>query len=122
KYSFGPVYRSQMIAARVQAALAHRRKMRIEQLVQAMEEPATQDIRPFALWPTLRRVLGTPSDPRLRNAIALLDHWYADGGHRRDLDRNGTDEDDDAITLMDAWWPRLVNTEFHPSLGDDAFG
>jgi acyl-homoserine lactone acylase PvdQ len=121
KYAFGPVYRSAMIAARVRAALGRRGKMRIEQLVQAMEEPATTDVRAFALWPWMRRMLGRPSDPRLRDAIALFDRWYAAGGHRRDLDRNGKYEDDDAVTLMDAWWPKLLEAEFHPPLGDDAF-
>jgi acyl-homoserine lactone acylase PvdQ len=121
KFSFGPVYRSQMIEARIRGRLARGGKMSIEQLVQAMEEPATQDVRMFALWPTLRRVLGTPGDPKLRDAIALLDRWYANGGHRRDLDRNGKYEDDDAITLMDAWWPKLLDAQFRPALGDDVF-
>jgi acyl-homoserine lactone acylase PvdQ len=123
KYSFGPVYRSAMIAARIRATLGRRLRgrMAIEQLVQAMEEPATTDIRAFALWPILRRALGTPSDPRLRDAIALFDGWYARGGHRRDLNRDGKYDDDDAVTLMDAWWPKLLDAEFHPPLGDGAF-
>jgi acyl-homoserine lactone acylase PvdQ len=121
KYSFGPVYRSQMIEAVIRRDLARRRKMRIERLVHAMEEPATIDIRSFALWPTLRRVLGTPSDPKLRSAIALLDGWYARGAHRRDLDRDGHYDDDAAVTLMDAWWPRLVAAEFRPALGADVY-
>jgi acyl-homoserine lactone acylase PvdQ len=121
KYSFSSVYRSQMIEARIKAALAGRKKMRIEQLVQAMEEPATQDIRAFALWPSLRRVLGRQTDPKLRDAVALLDRWYAAGGHRRDLDRNGKYDHDDAVTVMDAWWPRLLEAQFRPALGTEAF-
>jgi acyl-homoserine lactone acylase PvdQ len=121
KYAFGSVYRSQMIEALIRRDLSGRRKMRIEQLVHAMEEPATQDIRSFALWPSLKRVLGTPSDPKLRAAIAVLDGWYARGAHRRDLNRDGRYDDDAAVTLMDAWWPRLVAAEFRPTLGADAF-
>jgi acyl-homoserine lactone acylase PvdQ len=121
KWSYGPVFRSQMIEARIRKALARRGKMRIEQLVQAMEEPASQDIRPFALWPSLRRVLGKQTDPKLRDAVALLDRWYAAGGHRRDLDKDGKYDHDDAVTLMDAWWPRLVEAQFKPALGEDAF-
>jgi hypothetical protein len=86
-----------------------------------MEEPATQDIRSFALWPSLKRVLGVPSDPKLRTAVALLDAWYSRGAHRRDLDRDGRYDDDAAVTLMDAWWPRLVAAEFRPTLGADVF-
>jgi hypothetical protein len=86
-----------------------------------MEEPATEDIRIVKLWPILKQVLGTGGDTTVRNAAALLDHWYADGGHRRDLTKSGTDQDTSAIELMDAWWPRLLDAEFHPVLGDTAF-
>ena len=40
--------------------------------------------------------------------MALLRGWAAGGAHRRDLDKDGRYDDDDAVTLMDAWWPRLV--------------
>jgi hypothetical protein len=73
------------------------------------------------LWPTLKQALGTSTDPRLQQAIATLDQWYADGGHRRDLTNSGVDQDTPAIELMDAWWPRLLDAEFHPALGDAAF-
>jgi hypothetical protein len=120
-YFYGSVFRSRMIEQRVKDAIAGGRTMRIEQLVSAMDEPATTDVRMFALWPTLKRVLGTPDDPQLRDAIAKLDAWYADGGHRRDMKKSGVDEHQDAITIMDAWWPKLLDAEFHPALGDDAF-
>ena len=120
RYAYGPIYRSQMIEAGVKHAIANGRKMGIGQLVSAMEEPATMDIRSFALWPILKQALGTPSDKRLRDAMAVLDHWYSDGGHRRDANRDGADEDTDAIRIMDAWWPRLLDAEFHPALGDGA--
>ncbi|HEX2016847.1 MAG TPA: penicillin acylase family protein [Solirubrobacteraceae bacterium] len=121
KYSFGPVYRSQMIEDGVRRALAGAGKMRIEQLVSAMDEPATQDIRGVYLWPIIRRVLGSPTDPKLTQAIALLDAWHAHGSHRRDLDKSGINDDNAAITLMDALWPKLLDAEFHPALGDGAF-
>jgi hypothetical protein len=95
--------------------------MTIAQLVQAMEEPASEDIRMVKLWPILKHVLGTPSNPTLQHAISLLDQWYADGGHRRDLSKSGVDQDTSAIELMDAWWPRLLNSEFERALGPGAF-
>ena len=111
KYSFSSIYRSQMIEAGVKRALAGGGKMRIEQLISAMDEAATTDIRSFALWPILKKVLGAPSDPRLRDAIAKLDAWYADGGHRRDLNnrditKGGVYQHNDAVTIMDAWYPQ----------------
>jgi hypothetical protein len=125
-YSFGPIYRSQMIEDGIKRALAGGRKMSIEQLVSAMDEPATTDIRCYALWPILRRVLGTPSDPQVAGAMAKIDAWYADGCHRRDLTnhdlaRPGVYQHNDAITIMDAWYPRLLDAEFHAVLGDEAF-
>src|SRR3954469_10462662 len=121
KYTFGPLYRSQMIEARVKNGIAGARKMGLEDLVRAMEEPATTDIRPFALNRILMRALGKPNDKQLEDAMALLDGWAKHGGHRRDLDKDGKYDDDAAATLMDAWWPRLVDAEFGPALGDDAF-
>src|SRR5207247_1289509 len=102
KFSYGPVFRSQMIEQRVKDAIAGGKTMTLAQLVQAMEEPASQDLEAWALMPILRNALGNPSDPRLRQAIDLLSAWAANGAHRRDLDRSGTDEDSDALALMDA--------------------
>ena len=109
QYAYGPLQRQQLIRNHVRAALRKGRKMSINELVSAMEEPASEDIRSVQLWPTLRKVLGRPADPKLRDAMALLDRWHAAGGHRRDLDKNGANENDDAITLMDAWWPKLLD-------------
>jgi hypothetical protein len=36
---------------------------------------------------------------------------------RRDLDKDGHYDNDAAVTLMDAWWPRLRRAEFRPVLG-----
>ena len=126
KYAFGPVYRMQLIRNFIEADLAGGKKMEPAQLVSAMDEAATQDIRSVQLWPTLKQALGSPSDPQLQGAIAKLDAWYADGGHRRDLTNNsisspGTYQHNEAITIMDAWWPKLLEAEFHPALGETAF-
>ena len=121
RYAYGPIYRSQMIASYVKRDIAHGRKMNIAQLVQSMEEPATTDIRPFALDRILMRALGRPSDKSLQGAMGLLRSWASHSGHRRDLDGDGRYDDDAAVTLMAAWWPRLVDAEFGPPLGSDAY-
>lgn len=122
KYTYGSVFRSQMIESRVRAGIAHHRRMGLEQLVRAMEEPASQDFESTALWPDLRRALGHPRDKRLRGAMTVLERWYRAGSHRRDLNRDGKDEDTRAITLMDAWYPRLIGAEFGPALGNRGIG
>src|SRR5205085_7598832 len=57
-----------------------------------------------------------------RHAVALLRGWVRHGAHRRDLNRDGHYDNDAAVTLMDAWWPRLVSAEFRPALGPGAYG
>jgi hypothetical protein len=126
KYSFGSVYRMQLIRNFIEGDIAGGSKMDAAQLASAMDEAATQDIRMVQLWPTIKQVLGTPSDPQSQQAVAQLDAWYADGGHRRDLTNQniaapGSYQHNEAITIMDAWWPKLVAAEFKPALDSSSF-
>jgi acyl-homoserine lactone acylase PvdQ len=121
QWGYGPIFRSQLIEDRIKADIAHGRKMTISQLVQAMDEPATEDIRAVQLLPVLLRAVGTPSSATLSAALASLQAWGAAGGHRRDMTRSGHDQFTPAIELMDAWWPKLLQAEFGPMLGTDAF-
>jgi hypothetical protein len=126
KYAFGPIYRMQLIRNFVEGDTAGGKKMGVEQLISAMDEAATQDIRVVELWPLLKAVLGSPAEPKLAAAVAKLDAWYAAGGHRRNLagtyEKPGTYEFNEAIAIMDAWWPKLLEAEFKPVLGNEAFG
>lgn len=117
QYAYGPLARSQMISDKVKAATKGKRKMSIVQLIQAMEEPASQDLRGYRLLPTLFKAIGTPKSAKLRKALATLKAWHRHGAHRRDLNRDGVDEETPAIELMDAWWPKLLEAEFKPVLG-----
>ena len=69
QYAYGALFRSQMIADKVRAGTRGDRKMTIAQLVQAMEEPATQDLRGYRLLPTLFRAIGQPKSAALRGAL-----------------------------------------------------
>ncbi len=121
KYDYGSVFRSQMIADKVRSAIKGGRKMTIAQLVQAMEEPASQDLRGYKLLPILFEAIGKPKSAKLRGALATLRTWRQHGAHRRDLNRDGVDEETPAIELMDAWWPKLLEAEFKPVLGGRAY-
>ncbi len=121
QYDYGPLHRSQMISDRVKAAIKGGKKMTIAQLVQAMDEPATEDLRGYRLLPVIFKAIGNPKSAQLRQALATLKTWHQHGAHRRDLDRNGEDEETPAIELMDAWWPKLVEGEFRPALGKQAY-
>jgi hypothetical protein len=124
KYSFGAEYRMQLIRNFVEADIAGGKKMGTEQLVSAMDEAATQDVRMVELWPIIKQALGSPSSPALKAAIAKLETWAAEGGHRRDLTNKniatpGSYQNNEAITIMDAWWPKLLEAEFRPALGNE---
>jgi acyl-homoserine lactone acylase PvdQ len=121
QYAYGPVFRSQLIEDRVKAATKGAKKATITQLIQAMAEPATEDIRGNRLFPTILKAIGKPRSAKLRRALATLKTWHKHGAHRRDLDRDGVDEETPAIELMDAWWPKLLSAEFKPVLGGKAF-
>jgi hypothetical protein len=95
--------------------------MTIAQLVKAMEEPATQDLRGYRLLPIVFEAIGRPKQPALRKALNTLRAWHDAGAHRRDLDRDGVYEENRAVELMDAWWPQLVTAEFKGALGKKAF-
>jgi hypothetical protein len=58
---------------------------------------------------------------RLRAAVQTLRAWRRSNAHRRDSDGNGSYDHADAVRIMDAWWPHLVNAQFRPRLGQDLF-
>ena len=121
QWGYGPFYRSNLIEEKLQAAVSNGKKATLAQVVQAMEESATQDIRAAKLLPTVFEAMGTPADPEVAAAVDTLKAWMADGGHRRDLDKNGVYEHNEAIQILDAWWPKLVTAQFQSGLGDAAF-
>ncbi|MEA2123309.1 MAG: hypothetical protein QOI80_91, partial [Solirubrobacteraceae bacterium] len=116
EYFWGSLQRQQMIQAFVRRAISGGKKIALQQLVQAMEEPATQDIRGLYDLPIALRALGSASG-ELEEPVAILRAWHKSGAHRRDLDKDGVYDDDQAVTLMDAWWPKLTEAMFKPALG-----
>jgi acyl-homoserine lactone acylase PvdQ len=119
-YTYGPVHRSQLIEDRVKRGIRGDRKMALPDLVQAMEEPATQDLRAVKLLPLLAEAMGHPKG-KLGKALSTLEKWRKSGAHRRDLDGDGTYEDEAAVELMDAWYPLAVEAEFRPELGGETY-
>jgi hypothetical protein len=64
------------------------------------------------------RVLGRPSAPALRDAVAKLQAWRAAGAHREDSDGDRVYEHPEAVAIMDAWWPRWVRAHLVRPLGE----
>jgi acyl-homoserine lactone acylase PvdQ len=145
EWGYGPLYRSQLLDERVRADLK-RGKITLPELVQAMEDAATVDLRGDLVLPWALRVLAAKrparvcslsrmrchrpryrrpailNDPAVKSAIATLAAWHAAGSHRRET-RPGSRvyQYADAIRIMDAWWPQWIAGEFEPTLGKPLF-
>ncbi len=115
------VYRSQMLDEEIDKRIAGPAKIDLPGLVEAMGEAATTDLRAEHVLPLALRVIGTPADPQLAEAVARLRTWVADGAHRRDRDGDGVYEHAEAIRILDALWPRWMRAQFQPSLGKPLF-
>src|SRR5436305_13137715 len=89
-WGYGPTYRSQLLDDRVKQGIAGGRKMSLTDLVNAMEDAGTVDLRCDYVLPWGLRVLGSQSDAPLADAIAKLKAWEAAGCHRIDRNHAGT--------------------------------
>jgi hypothetical protein len=114
------VYRSQSLDAVIKRGIAGTKKMSLLDLVNGMEDAGTVDLRGTQVLPWALKVIGTP-DADTAGAVAALRAWALSGAHRRDRDGDGHYEQSEAIRLMDAWWPRLLEAEFEPAIGKEAF-
>ncbi|MEA2391447.1 MAG: hypothetical protein QOK31_1556, partial [Solirubrobacteraceae bacterium] len=121
-WGYGPTYRSSLLADRVAPLVRGRRRATAPQLVSAMEDAATVDLRAVKVLPYALRVIGRPRDRRLRDAVRLLRVWLHAGAHRSDPARTGAYRHARAIAIFDAWWPRWMRAEFGPVLGSALFG
>jgi acyl-homoserine lactone acylase PvdQ len=123
-FAFGSVYRVEPLDKRIQAGIAGPETMNASELVSAMEDAGTVDLRGDAVLPLVLKVIrkgGPVDDPELRNAIDVLTAWQKAGSHRRDDNGDGVYEHAEAIRIMDAWWRPLVEAEFRPTLGTNLF-
>ena len=118
---FSSIFRSQLLDLNIAHALsAGHGKMTLTDLINAMGNAGTQDLRGVEVLPYLLRVIGHPSDPALAGAVNELTAWVRSGAHRINRAHpgaSGTYEQGDAIRIMDAWWPLVIRAEFGPVLG-----
>ena len=94
--------------------------MTLTDLVNAMGNAGTQDLRGVEVLPYLLQVVGHPATPALATAVAELTTWMDSGAHRinrADPGATGTYEQGAAVQLMDAWWPLVVQAVFGQTLG-----
>jgi acyl-homoserine lactone acylase PvdQ len=116
------VYRSRPLDNRIKAGIKGRRKMRLIDLINAMEDAGTVDLRGDAVLPWALRILRKgkrkPGGEE-RAAIRTLHRWYRSGAHRRDLDDDGSYDHAEAVKIIDAWWPLWTKRQFSAAIGDE---
>jgi hypothetical protein len=117
------LYRSQPLDARIRSHIAGAKKMTLQQLISDMEDAGTVDLRGSRVLPWILKVINTQpvTDPSQTDALQQLKAWNAAGAHRIDRNKDGVYEHGRAIRIMDAWWPRLLQAEFEPTLGQALF-
>jgi acyl-homoserine lactone acylase PvdQ len=116
---FSSVYRSQMLDGQIDERLLHGHKLTLAGLIDAMEQAGTTDLRGMIDLPLALRVIGTPKDAVLRDAVAKLRAWVLSGAHRVDRNRDGRYDHAEAVALMDAWWPGLIDAVFQRTMGNE---
>ncbi|MEU9099079.1 penicillin acylase family protein [Streptomyces sp. NPDC048361] len=119
----GSVHRVNLLDDRVKALVAQGGVTR-SSLTRAMAQAAVTDLRGEDVLPELLKVVRSApiTDPQLSTAVQQLESWQADGTQRRETAQGShTYTHPDAVRLMDAWWPLLVEAEFRPGLGDPLY-
>jgi hypothetical protein len=120
-WSYTSLYRSLRLEDRIKAGIKGNRKMSLPDLVSAMEDGGTVDLRGAYVLPWALKVIGKSKDPNVADALAKLRAWVKTGAHRRDGNKDGKYDDADAVRIMDAWWPLWTAAQFKPSWGDTAY-
>jgi hypothetical protein len=123
-YSYGPNHRVQSLNERIEAGISGGRKMSLADLISAMEDGGSVDLRGSQALPLMLDVIDSSGSlsPAEAHAVDELRAWVASGAHRRDnAPRDGHYDNSEAIALLDAWWPKALTAAFKPALGDDLF-
>jgi DNA-binding HxlR family transcriptional regulator len=122
-YAWQSTYRVDPLDERIKRAIKGARKMSLVELVNAMEDAGTVDHRGDQVLPWVLKVIGKArgAGPEVKAALRTLRQWVKDGAHRRDRNRDGTYDHAEAVRIMDAWWPLLVDAQFRPTLGRKLF-
>jgi acyl-homoserine lactone acylase PvdQ len=123
---YSSIYRSQLLDLNIEHYLdGGRHKMTLVELINAMGNAGTQDLRGVEVLPYALKIIGTPSNPALRTAVEELRAWVANGAHRINREHpsaSGQYDQSAAVRIMDAWWPLLVKADLGPVLGSSLLG
>ncbi|QEV17248.1 penicillin acylase family protein [Streptomyces alboniger] len=93
-------------------------------LTRAMSEAAVTDLRGEQVLPELLKVVRSKpvTDPRLARAVKQLEAWRKAGAQRNQTAAGSkTYAHPDAVRVMDAWWPLLIEAQFKPGMGKELY-
>lgn len=126
QWSFGPIYRVDMLNSRVEAGIESGEKFDRAAVVDVMEDAATTDLRAQEILPVLLEIMGlTPPDGRDERLAAMreeLELWLEFDGHRRAREKtDAVYETPVGPAIMDAWWEPLTYAIFTEQNSGDAF-
>ncbi|MFK0171391.1 penicillin acylase family protein [Streptomyces sp. NPDC090306] len=119
----GSVHRGNLLDDRVRKLVAAKNVTR-SALVKAMSDASLTDLRAEDVVPDLLKVLNSAplTDTTAAAAATKLSAWVAAGGKRTETSAGSkTYADADAVRILDAWWPLLVQAEFQPGLGSGLY-
>ena len=117
---YASVFRSQLLDRGIEHYLSGGRRMSLVDLINAMGNAGTQDLRGVEVLPYALRIIGNPGPAPLRATLRTLRAWVAGGAHRIDRatpSASGDYEQSQAVRVMDAWWPLMIGAVFQPALG-----
>jgi acyl-homoserine lactone acylase PvdQ len=123
-FSFGPVFRADLLDAPVRAALHSGQKLDRPGVLRIAEDAAATDLRGRRVLGELLRVLTSApvTDPALAPVVAQLSAWQQSGAYLKETGPGShAYQNAAAIRVFDAWWPLLAGAEFRPGLGDGLF-
>jgi hypothetical protein len=113
------VYRVRPLDDRIKAGTRGARRMSLVELIDAMEDAGTVDLRGSHVLPWALRLIKSHGRPNaaLDAAVQTMEAWRRAGAHRRDGNNDGNYDHADAVRIMDAWWPLWTKAQFEPVLG-----
>ncbi|MFF1698538.1 penicillin acylase family protein [Streptomyces sp. NPDC058257] len=122
-FGISAVHRADLLDGRVKK-LTEKGGVTRASLTQAMSQAAVTDLRGEQVLPELLKVVRSKpvTDPQQSKAVQQLEAWQKAGSQRNQTAAGSkTYAHADAVRVMDAWWPLLVEAEFKPGMGKDLY-
>jgi len=117
-WNFSAGNRMQLLREPTLAAV-RRGPITIAELLRLHTTAAITDYHAQRVYPVLRRFLGPLDDSRVEIALLDADRWVDDGALLRDRDGDGFLEHGAAVSLLEEFWPVLVQLAYEPLLGGE---